>query len=121
MPTWCSFNQLLTIFTFSGAIFGVIIRYGLTGETKEIISIYADNLTFDKITDLPDYIYLNLPKFKTVKFVYQYKEPEKDNAIGKILDFQEKATFDPEIFFNFLLPPIIFYAGYSMKRVIFRH
>jgi NhaP-type Na+/H+ or K+/H+ antiporter len=30
--------------------------------------------------------------------------------------FQDKATFDPEIFFNILLPPIIFHAGYSMKR-----
>lgn len=41
---------------------------------------------------------------------------------GEIVGFQEnqidlKATFDPEIFFNIILPPIIFHAGYSLKRV----
>lgn len=34
----------------------------------------------------------------------------------KILD---KATFDPEIFFNIILPMIVFHAGYSLKKKFF--
>ena len=34
-------------------------------------------------------------------------------------EIDEKTTFDPEIFFNILLPPIIFHAGYSMKKKYF--
>jgi len=30
-----------------------------------------------------------------------------------------QATFDPEVFFNVILPPIIFNAGFSMKKVLF--
>lgn len=44
---------------------------------------------------------------------------------GQIVNVQAneidlKATFDPEIFFNIILPPIIFHAGYSLKRVSLR-
>ncbi|KAK7863748.1 hypothetical protein R5R35_011151 [Gryllus longicercus] len=43
---------------------------------------------------------------------------------GEIVDVEDneidlKATFDPEIFFNIILPPIIFHAGYSLKRKYF--
>ncbi len=69
------------------------------------------------------------------KFVLQFPgrlQPDHQNKIpnetyaytfrGQVVQLEEnemdlKATFDPEIFFNIILPPIIFYAGYSLKRV----
>ncbi|EEC12213.1 sodium/proton exchanger, putative [Ixodes scapularis] len=46
------------------------------------------------------------------------------NFQGEVTDVEskklnQKATFDPEIFFNIILPPIIFNAGYSLKRKFF--
>lgn len=48
---------------------------------------------------------------KTYEYIFRGAIDVQDNEIDL------KATFDPEIFFNIILPPIIFHAGYSLKRV----
>lgn len=100
-----------------GGLFGIIIRYGFTRTNKTSINLVA-NLTLSDIRDLPEYVYLAVPNNTQQKFVYAYKHPKRSNEINT-QDFEEKATFDPEIFFNLLLPPIIFHAGYSMKKKTF--
>ena len=100
---------------FYGAIFGAIIRYGITYAEKLSLSVKVDNFSIlNDLSNLPNYV--NLKTDQNISFVYEYKEP-LSRTQNELRDYEEKATFDPELFFNFLLPPIIFHAGYGMKRV----
>ena len=49
---------------------------------------------------------------KTYRYAFLGDNAEQNEEDG----VREKATFNPEIFFYVLLPPIIFHAGYSMRR-----
>ena len=58
-----------------------------------------------------------LHSFRVLSLNHYYIELQKHEKLLNELD--QKTTFDPEIFFNVLLPPIIFHAGYSMKKRFF--
>jgi sodium/hydrogen exchanger-like protein 6/7 len=100
---------------FYGAIFGIIIRYGFKSVNRSSVNLLiAPNYNIS-VKNIPEHIYVILDNQTQEKYIYAYKAPLKGDVSQQ--DYEEKATFDPEIFFNLLLPPIIFHAGYSMKRV----
>ena len=75
------------------------------------------------ITDAPDLLLLSgasldvedQKKFLNKTLAYTLKGEIRD-AENVVI---QETTFDPELFFNILLPPIIFHAGYSMKKQFF--
>ncbi|MEE6508239.1 hypothetical protein FKM82_019933 [Ascaphus truei] len=93
-----------------GLIVGLIIRYGTpsTSGHDKPISCAEENRAFSTL----------LVNVSGKFFEYTLKgeiNPEKIQNVEQN-DMLRKVTFDPEVFFNILLPPIIFHAGYSLKK-----
>lgn len=110
-----------------GLIIGAIIRYVGDANSTFItrnVTIVNDSKPLDAPPD-------------SVLVPLEVKEPQKESGESKSNktyvyvfrgqlahstgehDISQKATFDPEIFFNIILPPIIFNAGYSLKKRFF--
>ncbi|XP_017069677.1 sodium/hydrogen exchanger 6 isoform X2 [Drosophila eugracilis] len=120
--SWLHETGLAVIY---GLIVGAIIRYAGTSATlvhmqvePEGVPTYSDKLPPDTLwfkypvnqtngTKLPEGI-------KTYAYVFRGQVHDVDEN-----EIDLKATFDPEVFFNIILPPIIFYAGYSLKKKYF--
>ncbi|XP_018565762.1 sodium/hydrogen exchanger 7 isoform X2 [Anoplophora glabripennis] len=102
-----------------GLIVGAIIRY--SGSSSHVLNmqVFVTDPQYNS-TLPPDTLSLHFPVNVHPKsnktFQYVFREEIVDLRENEI-DF--KATFDPEIFFNIILPPIIFHAGYSLKRKYF--
>lgn len=108
-----------------GLIVGAIIRYA--GTTTPLIHLSVEPEGESKFNQSlpPDTLWLKFPVHHGV----ENKDPLTNKTYayvfrGQVVDLEEneidlKATFDPEIFFNIILPPIIFHAGYSLKRKYF--
>uniref|UniRef100_A0A8C5MZP4 Sodium/hydrogen exchanger n=1 Tax=Leptobrachium leishanense TaxID=445787 RepID=A0A8C5MZP4_9ANUR len=93
-----------------GLLVGVILRYGIH------IPSDINNVTLScEVQTSPATLLLNVSgKF----YEYTLKGEISSQELNDVQDNEmlRKVTFDPEVFFNILLPPIIFYAGYSLKR-----
>lgn len=103
----------------TGLIVGAIIRYAGSSPSVLNMSVFPDKSSKYNSSLPPDTLSLHFPvkgSSNIINKTYEY------TFRGPIVDVQDneidlKATFDPEIFFNIILPPIIFHAGYSLKRV----
>uniref|UniRef100_A0A8C9U328 Sodium/hydrogen exchanger n=1 Tax=Scleropages formosus TaxID=113540 RepID=A0A8C9U328_SCLFO len=94
-----------------GLLVGVILRYGIPSTIYHNKTPPSCSLKEGPVSTL----LLNVSgKF----FEYTLKGEINSREIHNVEqnDMLRKVTFDPEVFFNILLPPIIFHAGYSLKK-----
>ncbi|KAJ8266936.1 hypothetical protein GJAV_G00136370 [Gymnothorax javanicus] len=93
-----------------GLLVGVVLRYGIHVPRD------LNNVTLScHVNASPATLLVNVSgKF----YEYTLKGEISASEVSEVQDNEmlRKVTFDPEVFFNILLPPIIFHAGYSLKR-----
>ncbi|VDM95640.1 unnamed protein product [Thelazia callipaeda] len=101
-----------------GLLIGLLLRYTNIGVIEsQTIDVVQKNGTI--VREPPDYLRLEVELARTQKVQFHYELIEGffgDKEKQSERHLEQKAVFSPEIFFNLLLPPIIFNAGYSLKK-----
>ncbi|XP_068626629.1 sodium/hydrogen exchanger 6 [Battus philenor] len=121
--SWLHETGLAVIY---GLIVGAIIRYGASTNQVTYIDALPAPETAYNLSVPPDVVRFHFPNKMQIS-AEGIPVPNKTYAYsfrGEIVNMEQneidlKATFDPEIFFNIILPPIIFHAGYCLKRKYF--
>ncbi|XP_061691729.1 sodium/hydrogen exchanger 6a [Syngnathoides biaculeatus] len=93
-----------------GLLVGVVLRYGVHVPRD------VSNVTLSCHVNASPATLLVQSRGKF--YEYTLKGEISASEVDDVQDNEmlRKVTFDPEVFFNILLPPIIFHAGYSLKR-----
>ena len=98
-----------------GLIVGAIMRFAGNKNYITAVDVVLANSSYVPLSGPPDIVRLRV-NTSTSDNTLGYGLLGVDNKNTRYNEVQEKATFDSEIFFYVILPPIIFHAGYSMRK-----
>jgi len=102
-------------------IFGLLVGIGIRfmpSPSDQVVEVKPVNASLMPANNhIPEFLAMNIPKINNESHILFKRIGDIEKGKPSNMDkLEEAATFDPEVFFNIILPPIIFNAGYSMKR-----